>query len=330
MKLQNNSFMCSLALSRSIRSPEDVINAGNGVSVRTSPPVELDDTWIKWLGTLQANQFSSSKFIIVVKAKFGPFANDEGAIRDCAQLRANLVHMCLLLSGVGYTESMLKVCGHKRNHYLHVGPIQQQFALPSVGYRKHPRPTQAVIKKAVRLAINAERVYLPPYADRVRRGFKSIVLGWQSTYPDERLHNFIRAVEAIIKPGRGRITDTFVDRGQLFTGRSPQNSQLLKELYNIRSCYEHTKDVLSPVTEIKGVRKEHALAYRSLRAELLASAVYRRIFEKPRLVARFSVQQGFDDFWAQPEHKRKAQWGVPINLHTETGKQFFNVDSPEF
>jgi hypothetical protein len=318
--------MCSMALNRGPHSPQDVVNAGHGVSVRNSPPVELDDTWTTWLGKLQARQFGESKFVIVVRARLGIFANEEGATRELIEHRAQLVHMCLLLSGVGYTGQMLKVCGNKRNAHLHVGPIQQLSALPFPPYRHHPRPTVGMIKNAVRLAIRAERTYGKTYADRVRRGFRSIVLGWQSHVPDERLHNFIRAVEAIVKPGMGSITKTFCDRAQLFTGRSQQNAQLLKELYDIRSCFEHTKDVLSATGQVSGVRKEHMVAYRSLQAELLASAVYERIFEKPRLMALFSTQNGFDDFWAQPEYKRKRQWGSPINLQAEAQKQFFNVD----
>jgi hypothetical protein len=305
-------------------APRDVINAGKGVTIRNSPPVELDDTWQKWLGEIQARQYQNSKFIIVVNSQLGRFANEEGIIRETAEKRAQLIHLCLLLLGTGYTGPVLKVCGNKRGSYLHIGPIQQQYALPLPAYRRPAHPTVEVVTKAVKLAKQAERTYHKDYADRVRRGFKSIVLGWQSTYPDERLHNFIRAVEAIVKPGKGRITQIFCDRAQLFTGRSPQNSALLNELYNIRSCYEHTKDVLSPITQVQGVRKDHALAYRSLQAELLASAVYWRIFEQPRLMARFSTQKGFDDFWAQPEHKRKAQWGAPIDLPSEAQKQFFN------
>lgn len=255
----------------------------------------------------------------------GRFANEEGVIREATEKRAQLIHLCLLLSGIGYTGPMLKVCCHKRGSYQHIGPIQQQYALPRPEYRHPPAPTVDSIKKAVQLADKAARTYNKAYADRVRRGFKSIVLGWQSQYTDERLHNFIRAVEAIVKPGRGRITEIFCDRAQLFTGRSSENAKLLNELYNIRSCYEHTKDVLSPITQIKRMSKEQMLAYRSLQAELLVSAVYRRIFEKPRLMARFSTQQGFDDFWAQPEYKKRRQWGSPIDLKADMQNQFFNV-----
>lgn len=318
--------MCALALTKRTRSPEAVFNAGHGVSISESPPVELDDTWTKWLGTLQTRQFNESKFIIVVRSRLGSFANDEGTTREIVERRAQLVHLCMLLSGVGYTGGMLKVCGHKRNGYLHVGPIQQLPALPFPGYRRHTRATIDTLTTAVRLAVRAERTYSSSYADRIRRGFKSIVLGWQSTFVDERLHYFVRAVEAVTKPGRKDITRIFCNRAQLFIGRSHANEQLLRELYDIRSCYEHTNDVTSATTKVRAVPKDHMLAYRSLQAEILASAVYQRIFEKPRLAARFSTQQGFDEFWAQPEYRRKRQWGSPVNLQTQGQKQFLNSE----
>jgi hypothetical protein len=323
-------MMCALALSYTRKAPQSVVKAGNGITVRNTPPVELDSTWQKWLGEIQARQFSNSEFIIVVSSQLGRFAGQEGVIREATEKRAQLIHLCLLLWGIGYTGPMLKVCCNKRSSHLHIGPIQQQFALPRPEYRRVPAPTVDIIKDAVQLADKALRTHHKDYADRVRRGFRSIVLGWQSQHTDERLHNFIRAIEAIVKPGRGRITAIFRDRAQLFTGRSPENEKLLDELYNIRSCYEHTKDVLSPISQVNGMSKERMIAYRSLQAELLASAVYKRIFERPQLMARFSTQEGFDDFWAQTERERKAQWGNPINLHTEADKQFFNVDSQEY
>lgn len=326
MPFEDNSVFCCLALHDGPRLTEDCIDGGNGVSVRNSPPVQLDNAWTQWLGSIQARQFHESKFIIVAHEKLGPYAGDEYSAMNAVEQRAQLVHYCLLLSGIGYTGEMLKVCGNTRSSHLHVGPIGNLPPHPRPGYRRVPKPDKQHIKDAVLLAANAGGVYPKSYADRVRRGFRAVILGWQSDIVDERLHSFIRAIEAITKPGRKGITKIFRERAQLFTGRSPANAQLLEELYNIRSCYEHTNDVLIATTKAKGVRQDHAVAFRSLQAELLASAVYRRIFENPRLIAQFSTLKGFDDFWADPEDKRQAQWGLIIDLDRETRKVFFGTE----
>lgn len=73
--------------------------------------MELDSTWQKWLGEIQARQFSNSEFIIVVTSKLGRFANEEGVIRETTEKRAQLIHLCLLLWGIGYrphAESVLQ------------------------------------------------------------------------------------------------------------------------------------------------------------------------------------------------------------------------------
>src|SRR5689334_12714611 len=97
MTLRNNTIMCSLALSYGRKSPQSLIKAGTGVTVRNTPPIELDTTWQKWLGEIQARQFSNSEFIIVVSSKLGRFANEEGVIREATEKRAQLIHLCLLL-----------------------------------------------------------------------------------------------------------------------------------------------------------------------------------------------------------------------------------------
>lgn len=326
MPLEDNSVFCCLALHDGPRLTEDCVDGGNGVSVRNSPPVQLDNAWTEWLGSIQARQFHESKFIIVAHEKLEQYAGDEYAAMTAVEQRALLAHYCLLLSGIGYTGEMLKVCGNTRINHLHVGPIGNLPSHPRPGYRRVPKPDEQHIKDGFLLAANASAVYPKSYADRVRRGFRAVILGWQSDLVDERLHSFIRAIEAVTKPGRKGITRIFCERAQLFTGRSPANAQLLEELYNIRSCYEHTNDVLIATTKAKGIRQNHAVAFRSLQAELLASAVYRRIFENPGLIAQFSTLNGFDEFWAEPEDKRQAKWGLPIDLDRETRKVFFGTE----
>src|SRR5205823_5233897 len=63
---------------------------------------------------------------------------------------------------------------------------------------------------------------------RLRRGFMAWLVGTRSEQGDTRLHQFVRAIEAVIKPAQGRTREEFVSRCSLFAA----NGDILDELYD--------------------------------------------------------------------------------------------------
>lgn len=94
------------------------------LAVHPHPPVDLDDTWTKWLGTIQADSFGRSKLVIVAQ-----FTNPLVFASDAlprVQTLLQVLHNGLLLQGFGYCSGGLEVCGNT-DYGLHIGPLGPVF-----------------------------------------------------------------------------------------------------------------------------------------------------------------------------------------------------------
>jgi len=210
----NVAFSC-LALDDAHLHPDGAIDIDHELQVSDSPPVDLDGTWVTWLGTVQAEKFRESGLVITAQRAIPRL----GAV-DPSELehRAHLLHFCLLLQGCAFGGRGLMVSGNTENGRLHVGPLGPVEAHPRPGYRRFSRTTAERVAEASALMPGAELIYgggnaiFRPYL-RIRLGFNSWIFGLRSLHTDHRLHWFVRSLEAILKLPRRGITATFVARG---------------------------------------------------------------------------------------------------------------------
>jgi hypothetical protein len=183
---------------------------------------------------------------------------------------------------------------------------------------------------------------------RLRKGFNVWIRGAEESLElSEKLHSFIRASEAVVKPTmiiRNRrapaskklkkrltpITPTFVSRGQTFIGHSRASQRLLNQFYDIRSSVEHIKDIMPKVRPARGISKQDAFMFRALQCEILASAIYSRIFTNPDLMECLSTERKVEGFRRRTVAKRPALWGDAIDLDAEAKRLFFSSVVPEF
>jgi hypothetical protein len=189
--------------------------------------------------------------------------------------------------------------------------------------------------------VSLEHVYdQMPHSDyrRIRKGFNSWIHGVESNDAAEGLHSFVRAAEAILRPTattrkrngkfRRKITTTFTNRGQTFTGRSTQNERLLEQFYDLRSCIEHIKNVGAAVHKPRNVSRDEAFAFRALQAEIFASTIYSRIFTKEALREQLRTESRVEGFWRRSEESRRALWGRSIDLSATARREFLSLTFP--
>jgi hypothetical protein len=93
-------------------------------------------------------------------------------------------------------------------------------------------------------------------------------------YGDDRLHQFVRAVEGVIKPTIGQSRRQFVHRGQVFAGNSETARTLLGELYDLRGLAEHLHRFDAGLAAHPQRDRESISLRRAYQAQLLASHVY--------------------------------------------------------
>src|SRR5262249_34257441 len=157
---------------------------------------------------------------------------------------------------------------------------------------------------------------------RLKRGLMAAwFAGMQERYGDARLHQFVRATEALIKPRIGETKRNFKHRGQLFLGSSAQNEDLLEELFDLRSVAEHLNDFESVLDHILPIERERHAWLSSYQAEALAGSVYVRVLSDGLRLRAFENDASIDGFWQLPEGERRDLWGPPLDIHCLTAER---------
>jgi hypothetical protein len=342
MPLRNDIDFCCLALNGPRLEVPGTTELLAEFSV-TDSTAHIDlDFWREWLGSLQTRTFTESSLVITAEHYDRYEAGASHETRERIEHRVRLFHFALVLIGCGYNSSALMVGGNTAHGHTHLGPIQVGLTpCQHPRYRRPKRVSGDDLRLATTILKSLEHVYAqvpkPDYR-RIRKGFNSWIRGVESDDVAQGLHSFVRAAEAIIRPTTSRkikhptsgrkfwrpITPTFLDRGQTFVGRSTRSERLLKQLYELRSCVEHTKNIEPAVRRPKDVSRQDAFLFRTLQAEILASTIYTRIFTNDALREQLRTESGVEGFWRRSEDKRLSLFGEPIDLHAAAQAQFLS------
>jgi hypothetical protein len=339
MSFGDNTDFCCLALGGPRLEVDGTHSLLPGLAVSSSAMLDLDETWVKWLGTLQAGAFRDSSLFILAERQH-LFAGGDAGVRLRIEQRARLLHNIFVLKGCGYNHNMLMVGGNVgASGSLHMGPITQGLT-PSFrpNFRAAKKISAADLVDATNMLTSLEHIYRfapdRPYR-RLRKGFNLWHQGARETDLNERLHFFLRAVEAIIRPTIAfkrrkkskkapwrQVTSTFIKRGERLIGGSTQNARLLRELYAIRSSIEHVQDILPRVRRIRSMDAEKTYQFRVLQCEVFASAVYSKILTNLQLREQLRSEQGVEGFWNCGPGRFNDLWGEKLNLQSAAWDEF--------
>jgi hypothetical protein len=285
--------------------------ASDGLAVHSTSPVELDDMWRSWLGSIQARKFESSQFFVLL---LEPLANG-GSFHTRAREILHSYHYGLLLQGAGYSNESLLIVGRTPGGKLVVDSLQ---VIRRRAYVPHSRPTRItaeVLGRASSLSKAIREIHLPERRFvRLRRGLAAWITGIHSDAAEMRLHNSIRAVEAVSQPVRRGVTQAFLNCGALHIGERHRNISTLKQLYALRSCIEHIKLWKGELSRPKGFSVDDAFLFRTLQAEMLASYIYSRIFQNPGLLSRMGTDKTMERFWRSSLSDLRTRWGGELDL----------------
>ena len=277
-------------------------------------PAEAAEHWEKWLGSIAMRALRRS-FVLTLVAK-QPKA---GVVSD-PDLQQRIYRL-------NYALSLLGVCGFEQ--VCHVGganeggtPEVRQFG--RMGRPHYPSRDMGPaalgleeLKRAVRLA---ERMALMDRAGpkwrRFRRGIDALNQGLaERSLQDNRIHQFVRALEALVLPEAGKSKKQFVHRCQTFAVASEEARQVLEDAYEVRSRVEHLHnalDVVSPTSTVE--EKERALYRRARQMDQLSRFAIRRVLEDDKLLAIAEDDNRIDEFWKRPENERVAVFGERLDL----------------
>jgi hypothetical protein len=343
---------CCLALkgSRLAAAGESAIFPG--LTVSDEAPFKLEAFWVDWLGTIQAETFEQSTIYLTATREYRWQGRGE-PVHEFLDRRVRILHHALILLGCGYNEAVLMVGGNTHGASWHSGPVRSGLT-PCFRpyYRKYRRIGIQDLERAAKLVERLEFVFghAPnPVFKRLRKGFKVWVRGTEEFEEfSEKLHSFVRATEAVLKPTLVRkrtraemkrakkdkrefrpITSSFISRGQSLIEHSADSSALLGQLYDIRSSVEHSKDIMPRVKKPKGIDKKEAFEFRALQCEILADEIYIRILTTPALLEAFSTERKIEGFWSRSARSRSKLWGEVIDLDRLARDQFQSQILPD-
>ena len=324
---QNNKFGCLAIQNASVAEElRGQIELAPGLWCVDRLPFGVGDFWTNQLGEGRVEQIMRSNVLIfcIAPAQSPQVLDGEN---EALKQRVQRIFYALLMQLVFHHDGVELFTGA----HVDGNPDIRQIT----DLRDHYRPPQVRVGRISRAhLVRAAGVeggiqeYLRRTggADRLWHGFHALQRGFMEFYGDERLHQFVRAVEAILRLEAGRSRTQFAHRAQLFSGRSNENREWLLELYDLRSATEHMNDCRA-VLEHHGARWDDTATLRAYEAQVLASQVYLRLGESAALRGRFSDDANSEQFWGLTEGEQQHEWGAAFDIR---GHCAANVLAPMF
>jgi hypothetical protein len=130
---------------------------------------------------------------------------------------------------------------------------------------------------------------------RLRRGVNALVDAWKQRSVLDRLHAFVRALDALLKLERGAGERQFVDRVAAIASGTKLD-EVAREMYRLRSYTEHISDWPSKLAYVKEPDRPRFVSKRAFQVEVLAGESYRRVLSDADLRAAFADSR-VDAFW---------------------------------
>jgi hypothetical protein len=316
--LQTGNFAClaiKTHVSFELRQP---VQLADGVYTATECPFQIDEFWRENIGKLESKHITNCNLFIL--AQTTDPASTSKTLLDLVSTR----HYSLLLQGVGYCDRGVSLFGSNAETGRRVSALgrlpdyHKPFkVLPADVDHDALMTTSALCRGFDAMYTSqAETAHLTPEYLRLRKGFHAFWDAIQQGPVHERLHQFVRAIEAIIKPKQGDGTRKFKYRCQFFAGRKPSDVELLGEIYELRCAVEHLNPMSDKLTRYSSHEHDNIKSLRAYQAELLAGFIYRKILTNPDILRAFENDQTIGDLWTKSATDLLAFWGDTIDLHS--------------
>jgi hypothetical protein len=295
------------------RSLGNAVDLGEGMWALPNHPFSLDHHWREWIGKIKAEQVDRCNFFLVaVKRSARPEVLDDE--NETLRKMVNRLLHGLLLQGIPNHVDGFVLTGAKVTSETHI----RQYGEMKQFYNSNSRHRAGFTKSGCLKAKDFEAGYKNIEAGedylRVRLGMTALSRGMSEPLMQERMHEYVRSLEALAKTEIGRSEAQFIHRCQTFAVASDEVRSILNESYKIRSAVEHMNPVegVYPGRALADIK--HILGQRIRQIEALASSTYLRIATSAPHGQLFQTDAAISDFWCKPDHERNALWGKRLNI----------------
>ena len=320
-------------LHRDITAELQSLDLGGGLWAVFELPFKIDDIWKKWLGSIQSDRFAENNvFLLTIAPSDAPgiLDSENQWLSSCVQK----YYYSILLHGVAYSQQAPLLSGANTDtpDVRQVGSLNTSYR---PGYVKHQSINVDTLVSAAQVYAGIQAVFRQDNKYmRIRRGLHAWRRAVEESDAHYRLHQFVRAIEAVIKPGRrvNKLTEQFVHRTQFFTGHSPSAAEIVSAFYELRSAAEHMYD-LEPVLSTKlqslcskfpAYSPAKIITMLSYQAEVLVRFIYTSILKDANLQNTFIDDDSITQFWDQTDDIIKNTLGNPIDLEAAVKNNFID------
>lgn len=281
-------------------------------------PVEIiDEFWQKSLGTIAVEALQRSNLLLLRRA---PSANPGllDAEHEVLAVRLVEVFWLLQLSGVPYYEGAVILKGSVVDGRIdvrsHDNLSGHQF-VASNGARSARVTSDRLMRAAESAEVWRRMLANPGEHSRVKRGLNVLFEGLQEHFGQERLHAFVRALEALILPRIGETRRQFATRCQTFAVAAAAAQSCLEECFDMRSVVEHMNDPITCLSSYPADQHEAVALRRVRQIEALARFAYERLLSTADLRQRFASDATIAEFWRLPSDQRQHLWGSQFDIN---------------
>jgi hypothetical protein len=318
MHVEPDSKFAAFFLSRcSVKAdlPQEV-EIQPGVWISQQFGIEIAEHSRNWLGSLATDEMKEGGLAVYVT---GPSKQPEVLDEENQALHQEVEDILNGLLVQGVPEFMKGFVVNGANVNGQIGIRQQSSFRELFTTFDHPDFLVGLveIRRAVWLGRRLRYIQEAPRPEwgRLIRGLKTLLLANRlQNQSGDRLHQFVRALEAVITPRIGESKSDFAHRGQTLAVANAQTREVLIELYDLRSAVEHLNVPQNALQADTEAERLAVVNRRTRQADTLARASLLRVLESSVMFNIFRRDAEIEDFWRLREHARSLLWGERLDI----------------
>lgn len=314
MEIRNNYKFAAIAFSRSTSVLKSRTKVGEGLFFLPQLPFEVDSKWQEWLGQLRSDEILRANLVLFAT---GPSANPGVFDVENQKLQRAILKLLysLLVLGIPSYANMNVLQGANQDGCITVSQVAR---MPTfyVGSGSSPYVVNDdVVAQTRRIFESMETIYsLPGKFVQLTRGLKAFLQAMAEENDYDRLHQFIRSIDALLMTDKGQGKKQFKDRCRTFTLCARELEQVLDSMYELRGRVEHLRDWHDLFQKSNDQERLSTANRRTRQAEALSRHVYKEILATPTLLNIFEGNQSIIEFWRLPEDERARVWSNKFDL----------------
>ncbi len=297
------------------RLPTKAFQLSDGTWVMSGMPVPDLGIWKEWLGSIRVDDLSRANLVLLVEEP----SDNPGVLDDVHERLAlglrRLFYILHLRAGIETADGADVFCGSSENG---IPEIWQASQMPdffqSKGWEGAPITKDwledCVVLREGWVAMGTDETQFR----RVGRGSNVLFRGLQEKVGQDRIHQFVRSLEALIVPDISKTKKQFVHRCQTFARPGNDTRDLLDKAFDMRSDTEHLNPWDGALQGNLPNQRENVGWERTRQMEHLACDAYSRLMRDPALRDHFRTEDAISAFWKLRDDDRQALWGNSLHI----------------